>query len=171
MPVQQRSKNTFPPVEGMAVLGRNPFSRGDCIVAADPGGGIRETGGNSMESDHKLTKLSQTLRKNQTKEENLLWYNFLRRYPLQFRRQYKIGSYIVDFYCHKARLVVELDGSQHYDPDGKVRDALRTQYLESAGLKVLRFSNLEVTRQFQGVCEAIDLSVRERTASLSNRKS
>lgn len=123
-----------------------------------------------MEGNRKLTKLSQNLRKNQTKEENLLWYNFLRRYPHQFRRQYKIGNYIVDFYCHKARLIVELDGSQHYDTVQKKRDDLRTNYLEANDLKVLRFSNLDVTRQFRGVCEAIDLAVRERIASLTDCK-
>ena len=123
-----------------------------------------------MEANQKLTKLSQNLRRNQTKEENLLWYNFLRRYPYPFRRQYKIGNYIVDFYCHKAKLVVELDGSQHYAPEKKEQDDLRTKYMEANGLKVLRFSNLDVTRQFQSVCEAIDLSVRERVASLSDCK-
>ena len=69
-----------------------------------------------------------------TKEENLLWYQFLRRYPCQFRRQYVIGNYIVDFYCHRAKLVVELDGSQHYDPAEMEKDAQRTRYLESLGL-------------------------------------
>ena len=121
-----------------------------------------------MEQRKNLTKLSQELRKNQTKEENLLWYRFLRCHPYQFRRQYKIGSYIVDFYCHKAKLVIELDGSQHYDPTHQVQDAVRTQYLESQGLKVLRFSNLDVMRQFKNVCEAIEQAIQERTASFSN---
>ena len=123
-----------------------------------------------MEQNQKLTPLSQVLRKNQTKEENLLWYNFLRRYPHQFRRQYKIGNYIVDFYCHKAKLVIELDGSQHYDPAHKEQDDLRTGYLENNGLKVLRFSNLDVTRQFRSVCDSIDMAVNERITSLTNCK-
>ena len=109
-----------------------------------------------MERNSKLKANSQNLRKNATKEENLLWYNFLRKYPLQFRRQYVIGNFIVDFYCHKAKLAVELDGSQHYMPQEQEKDVLRTQYLQSLGIKVLRFSNLEVLQQFQGVCEAID---------------
>ena len=67
-----------------------------------------------------------------------------------------IGNFIVDFYCHKAKLAVELDGSQHYMPQEQEKDVLRTQYLQSLGIKVLRFSNLEVLQQFQGVCEAID---------------
>ncbi len=117
-----------------------------------------------MERNQNLKKNAQSLRKNQTKEESLLWYQFLRRYPCQFRRQYVIGNYIVDFYCHRAKLVVELDGSQHYDPEGINRDAERTQYLESLGIMVLRFSNLDVLQRFQSVCEMIDNVVKERTA-------
>ena len=117
-----------------------------------------------MERNSKLKHLAQELRKNQTKEESLLWNQFLRQYPLRFRRQYIIGNYIVDFYCHQAKLVVELDGSQHYDPEEQKKDAERTRYLERQGLKVLRFSNLDVTRRFRGVCEAIDMAATERTA-------
>ena len=117
-----------------------------------------------MEQNRKNTRLSQTLRKNQTKEENLLRYNFLRHYPLQFRRQYKIGNYIVDFYCHKAKLAIELDGSQHYDPYLAQQDALRTEYLKSQGVTVLRFSNQDVLRQFRNVCEVIDQTVQMRTS-------
>ena len=109
-----------------------------------------------MERNPKLKTLSQTLRKNQTKEEHLLWHNFLKKYPLRFRRQYVIGNYIVDFYCHQARVVVELDGSQHYDPAQQEQDLQRTAYLKKQGLTVLRFTNLEVTGQFSSVCQAID---------------
>ena len=123
-----------------------------------------------MERNPKLKSNAQTLRKNMTKEENLLWYQFLRRYPCQFRRQYVIGNYIVDFYCHRARLVVELDGSQHYDPKEMEKDTQRSRYLESLGLKVLRFTNLDVLHRFRGVCETIDMTVKERTAAQpSNR--
>ena len=108
-----------------------------------------------MERNKKLTPLSQTLRKNQTKEESLLWYRFLKKHPLLFKRQYVIGNYIVDFYCHKAKLAIELDGSGHYDPEKMERDQLRTQYLESLGVRVLRFTNLDVTKNFHGVCEKI----------------
>ena len=100
-----------------------------------------------------------------TKEEAKLWYQFLCRYPQRFRRQYIIGSYIVDFYCHQAKLVVELDGSQHYDPGEIEYDKKRSQYLRSQGLKVLRFSNLDVLRQFQSVCEAIDMEVKGKNGS------
>ena len=108
---------------------------------------------------------SQQLRRQATKEENLLWYNFLRRYPAQFRRQYIIGNYIVDFYCHKAKLVIELDGSQHCDPKEKAYDRVRTVYLESQGLYVLRFSNLDVIRDFKDVCIAIDEAVKSRVSA------
>ena len=115
-----------------------------------------------MERNNALTGLSQILRRNMTKEERLLWNCFLKKYPLQFRRQYVIGNYIADFYCHKARLIVELDGSGHYEQETIQKDLARSQYLESQGLLVLRFTNLEVTRQFQCVCEAIDTLAKKR---------
>lgn len=115
-----------------------------------------------------LKQNAQNLRRNMTKEERKLWYDFLRDYPAQFRRQLVIGNYIVDFYCEKAKLVVELDGSQHYEPEGVEADARRTQYLQSLGLCVLRFSNGDVNRNFRGVCEAIDFyvtSAKKQTSS------
>ena len=102
-----------------------------------------------------------------TKEEAKLWYQFLCRYPYRFRRQYIIGNYITDFYCHQAKLVVELDGSQHCDPDEMEYDRKRTTYLHSQGLEVLRFSNLDVMRQFKSVCEAIDIAVSSTESLLS----
>ena len=115
-----------------------------------------------MEKNRKITRLSQSLRTNATKEENALWYQYLRRYPVQFRRQCPFDRYIVDFYCSKALLVVELDGSQHYDPEGAGKDSVRTQYLESLGIEVLRFSNRDIHENFPGVCQAIDLAVNRR---------
>ena len=97
-----------------------------------------------------------------TKEERHLWYDFLKEYPVQFKRQYVIGSYIVDFYCYQARLVVELDGSQHYEPNAVEYDRNRTAYLQKQGLLVMRFSNLDVITQFRAVCEAIDTAVNNR---------
>ena len=76
-----------------------------------------------------------------------------------------IKDYIADFYCAKARLVVELDGSQHYAEDGMSQDAAREEAMNSLGLEVLRFSNLDIDRNFAGVCEAIDLAVRKRAAN------
>lgn len=115
-----------------------------------------------MERNAKLKSNSRSLRKNATKEENLLWYHFLRKYPVQFRRQYVLGDYIVDLFCHKARMVVELDGSQHCTPDGFARDRARSDYLNAQGLFVLRFSNMDVLFHFDRVCESIDRMVKER---------
>ena len=113
-----------------------------------------------MERSSKLKTCSQALRKNMTKEENLLWYNFLRKCPLQFRRQYIIGNYIVDFYCHKAKLVVEIDGAEHYTDKNKKSDEFRTEVLEEYGLKVIRFTNRQVDNDFRSVCEFIDAAVK-----------
>ena len=118
-----------------------------------------------MEQNKNLKPTSQKLRKNATKEENLLWYNFLRHYTPQFRRQYVIGNYIVDFYCHKAKLVVELDGSQHYNPKEMEYDRVRTEYLQSQGLYVLRISNMDMMRQFRNVCDFIDRVVKARVSA------
>ena len=118
--------------------------------------------GNDMERNPAMKRNAQNLRKNQTKEEGLLWNLFLKRYPLRFRRQYVIGSYIVDFYCHSAALAVELDGSQHYDPVLAQKDQMRTAYLESQGVQVLRFSNLDVLRRFEDVCAEIDRTAKSR---------
>ena len=115
-----------------------------------------------MERNDELKSNARELRKTMTKEEAHLWYQFLCRYPQRFRRQYIIGSYIADFYCHQAKLVVELDGSQHCDPKMLEYDRKRTEYLRSQGLEVLRFSNLDVMRKFRSVCEAIDMAVKRR---------
>ena len=118
-----------------------------------------------MEQQDKLLRYSQKLRKSMTKEERHLWFDFLKIYPVQFRRQYPIAPYIVDFYCYKARLVVELDGSQHCDSAGFRYDAHRTAALEAQGLKVIRFSNLDVSTRFREVCEVIDRQVRHRLST------
>ena len=110
----------------------------------------------------KLVPRAQELRKNATKQENHLWYDFLSAYPVHFRRQVPINSFIADFYCHTAKLVIELDGSQHYEEQGLTYDQERTAILVQYGLKVLRFSNLDVDKNFEGVCTMIDLTVRER---------
>ena len=96
-----------------------------------------------------------------TKEERHLWYDFLRDYPVRFLRQKVIGNYIVDFYCSKAKLVVELDGSQHYEPAGQLKDVIRTERIESWNLKVIRIPNNAVNQNFRGVCEYIDVLVQE----------
>ena len=115
-----------------------------------------------MNTDTTLLRSSQALRKNMTKEECHLWYDFLKTYPIQFKRQYVIGIFIVDFLCYRAKLIVELDGSQHCEPVAAEYDKRRTEYLQEQGYHVLRFSNLDVLRDFQGVCHAIDLAVKSR---------
>ena len=109
---------------------------------------------------------AKALRKNMTKEERHLWYDFLRDYPVRFTRQKVIGPYIVDFYCPKANLVIELDGSQHFMEDGLQKDAQRTAFLEQFHLSVLRIPNNEIHSNFQGVCEHIDLLVRQSLSQL-----
>ena len=108
-----------------------------------------------------LTDLAKTLRKNMTREERHLWYDFLRGYSPRFLRQKVIDGYIVDFYCHAARLVVELDGSQHYEEKGLLADQIRTDRLEERRLTVLRIPNNAVKQNFPGVCEFIMLAVME----------
>ena len=119
-----------------------------------------------MERKHnsKLIPLARQLRKNMTKEERRLWYDFLRDYPHKFVRQKIMGKYIPDFYCAEAKLVIELDGSQHYEPMGMERDTERTRYLEQFGVEVLRIPNSEVSQNFRGVCEYADLTVGQRLA-------
>ena len=97
-----------------------------------------------MEKKTELNDLARQLRKNMTLEERILWYQYLRAYPVQWNRQKVIGRYIVDFYCKRAKLIVELDGSQHYDPQMIAYDRERTAYLNSLGYRVLRFTNTDV---------------------------
>ena len=108
-----------------------------------------------------LTANARKLRKNMTKEERHLWYDFLRGYPVRFLRQKVIDQYIADFYCREAFLVIELDGSQHYSREGLLKDRIRTTRMEERGLTVMRIPNQEITRNFTGVCEYIDKFVRE----------
>ena len=103
----------------------------------------------------KLTENAKALRKNMTKEERHLWYDFLKNLPIMIHRQKVIGNYIVDFYIAEAKLVIELDGSQHFETEGKQADAVRDEYLQSLGLTVLRYANSDVNRNFNGVCEDI----------------
>lgn len=109
----------------------------------------------SYTSNPRLTRNSQTLRKGMTKEERHLWYDFLKRLSIPFHRQKTIGLYIVDFYCDQARLIIELDGSQHFEETGIVEDQERDSVLNSMGYTVLRFSNSEIHQNFEGVCAEI----------------
>ncbi|WP_317303138.1 endonuclease domain-containing protein [Acidaminococcus timonensis] len=102
------------------------------------------------------------LRKQMTKEERKLWFECLRDYPVRFRRQEIILDYIADFYCSRAKLIVELDGEQHADPVEKERDALRTRRIQQLGYKVIRIPNREIWRNFQGVKEYIYREMQKR---------
>ena len=103
----------------------------------------------------KLTKHSQQLRKGMTAEEKKLWYQFLKKLPFTVHRQKVIGHYIADFYCVKASLVIELDGTQHFETDGQKADTERDAYLRSLGITVLRYSNRQINQEFSRVCEDI----------------
>ena len=114
-----------------------------------------------MERNNNLTANAKALRRQMTKEEAKLWYQFILLYQPRFHRQYVIGNYIADFYCHQAKMVVELDGSQHCTPEEKEYDKRRTEYMQSQNLTVMRLSNLDVVRRFPNVCEEIDLMVKK----------
>ena len=102
-----------------------------------------------------LTDISKSLRKNMTPEEKHIWYDFLKNLPITVNRQKVIGKYVVDFYCASAKIVIELDGSQHYTESAIAEDEERDRYLNSFGIKVLRYSNYEFNKNFKGVCEDI----------------
>ena len=110
-----------------------------------------------MNSNHnpKLSSLARSLRKNMTREERHLWFDFLKSIPIMVHRQKVIGNCIVDFYIAEARIVIELDGSQHYEDEAACKDSLRDAYLSSLGLRVLRYSNLDVMHRFESVCQDI----------------
>jgi len=113
-----------------------------------------------------LVPLARHLRKEMTKEERHLWYDFLRSYPIRFSRQKILGKYIADFYSAEAKLVIELDGSQHFEADSLEKDAERTAFLENYGLKIIRIPNNEISQNFRGVCEHIDAIVKQSLSQL-----
>ena len=117
-----------------------------------------------MERKHNahLTSFARTLRKNMTKEEKHLWYDFLRTHPARFSRQKILGHYIADFYSPSAKLVIEIDGKQHRTEDGKEYDSIRTAFLEQYKLMVLRIPNTAINRNFKNVCSYIDKTINER---------
>ena len=113
-----------------------------------------------------LVPLAKQLRKEMTKEEHHLWYDFLRSYPVRFSRQKVLGKYIADFYSAEAKLVIELDGSQHYEDINMEKDAERTSFLNGYGLTVVRIPNNEVSKNFRGICEYIDAAVKQSLSQL-----
>ncbi len=106
----------------------------------------------NLTNNPKLKRNAQKLRREMTKEERHLWYDFLKALPVTVNRQKVIGSYIVDFYCASAKLVIELDGSQHYEDKGAASDLVRDHALSRLGLTVVRYSNADINRNFDGVC-------------------
>ncbi|MBR2743394.1 MAG: endonuclease domain-containing protein [Clostridia bacterium] len=116
----------------------------------------------SLPYNGNIISRAKKLRKTATLQENRLWYGFLRSYNVRFQRQKVIDSYIVDFYCHSAKLIIEIDGSQHYTEQGALDDSKRTAVFEKYNLLVLRFSNREINTSFQAVCEQIDNTVKAR---------
>ena len=105
---------------------------------------------------------AKALRRNMTEAERIIWYN-VRAHRFQgasFRRQTPIGPYIADFVCHTAKLIIELDGGQHFEPGNIVRDKQRDAYLAAQGYRVLRFNNLDVMKNKAGVLETIAAALR-----------
>ena len=115
----------------------------------------------SLEYKESNIKLAKVLRKNATPQERHLWYDFLSTYPVRFQRQKAIDNFIADFYCHKAKLVIEIDGSEHYSDDGLQKDKYRTEILEGYNLTVVRFTNTQINEEYQEVCEYIDMIVKQ----------
>ena len=116
----------------------------------------------TIPKDNSQLENARRLRREMTPHERKLWYLFLRKYPVKIYKQRIIGRFIVDFYCASAQLIIEVDGSQHYEPQGMTSDFERSQFLEALGLQVLRFSNREIDRDFRGVCEQIDITIQKR---------
>ena len=104
--------------------------------------------------------LAKNLRKRATPQENHLWYDFLAKYEVRFQRQKSIDNFIADFYCYKAKLVIEIDGSQHFSSKGEENDRYRTEILNDFGLTVIRFTNNQIDNDFFGVCNYIDEMVK-----------
>ena len=110
--------------------------------------------------DNKI--LANNLRNNMTDYEKRLWYKCLRLFPVKFVRQKRLGNYIADFYCHKAKLVIELDGEQHYEENNMKYDLNRSKFLEQYDLTVVRFTNYDLSNNFEGICEHIENVVKDR---------
>ena len=119
--------------------------------------------------NHKLTPVARMLRNNATPQENQLWYRYLRTFRPKFQRQKVLLDFIADFYCAKAKLVVEIDGSQHFTEEGELHDADRTEIIETLGVKVIRFTNIEIDKHLESVCEEIERTVNERIKELSGQ--
>ena len=116
----------------------------------------------SVKKNASLLNIARILRRNMTRHEKHLWYDFLRYYPIKIYKQRIIDNYVADFYCHSARLVIELDGSGHYSVKGRMYDQERSTVFEKYGILVLRFSNTDIDNHFEDVCRMIDRIITER---------
>ena len=149
---------------------RNPAQAGlkPSLPCVKGGGTACRDGGIVMQRKHNrdIVPTAKMLRKNMTKEEKHLWYDFLRTHPIRFSRQKVLGKYIADFYCAEAKLIIELDGSGHYTEEGKQYDEERSAFLEEYGLTVIRIPNTEIHKNFRGVCEYIDQLVEQSLSQL-----
>ena len=121
-----------------------------------------------MYYDHNNVKLARKLRKEMTPWERKLWYCFLKDYKVRFQRQKPIGMYIVDFFCAKANLIIELDGGGHFEPEQQKKDVIRKENIERLGYKIIRFTNREIDKDFYSVCTVIDREVTIRTLPQSS---
>ena len=121
-----------------------------------------------MERKHNkdLTESAKILRNNMTKEEKHLWYDYLRKCPVKFSRQKVLGKYIADFYSAEAKMVIELDGSQHYEKENRIYDEKRTRFLEEYDLKVTRIPNCEINNNFEGICRYLDKKIEQSLSQL-----
>ena len=121
-----------------------------------------------MECKHNkdLVESAKFLRNNMTKEERHLWYDFLQKSPFRFSRQKILGKYIADFYCAKAKLVIELDGSQHFEKEVREYDNKRTAFLEEYGLKIIRIPNSEINNNFEGICRYLNEQIEQSLIQL-----
>jgi very-short-patch-repair endonuclease len=153
------------------ILHQSPLSKGggvaeqrenspNCVKCDD--GGFLEVHSRFLPRNKNLKLPARKLRSNATKQENHLWYDFLSKFSPRFLKQYIVNNYILDFYCHQAALAIELDGSQHYEPETLEYDNARTEYLNSVGIEVLRFSNKDINTKFYAVCKKIEAVVNER---------
>jgi very-short-patch-repair endonuclease len=121
-----------------------------------------------MERKHNkmLTENAKILRNNMTKEEKHLWYDYLRKCPVRFSRQKVLGKYIADFYSAEAKLVIELDGAQHFEKENRIYDEKRTEFLEQYDLKIIRIPNGEINTNFEGICRYLDKQIEQSLSQL-----
>ena len=121
-----------------------------------------------MEYKHNkdLVERAKFLRNNMTKEEKHLWYDFLQKSPFRFSRQKILGKYIADFYCAKAKIVIELDGSQHFEKETREYDNKRTEFLEKYGLKIIRIPDGEINNNFEGICRYLNEQIEQSLSQL-----